>query len=114
MAQLRHDYQQFREANAEILVVAPDDPDDLRKYWQSESLPFPGLADPEHRVANTYRQEVNLLKLGRMPALLIVDRDGDIVYQHYSASMSDIPANADVLRTLTKLNAEAADAARAG
>ena len=68
MAQLRQDYQKFVARNAEILVVGPEDQSAFTRYWQKEDLPFIGLPDPDHRVANLYRQQVNLLKFGRMPA----------------------------------------------
>ena len=67
-------------------------------------MPFIGLPDPEHTVAEVYRQEVNLLKLGRMPAVLIVDRQGRIQYQHYGRSMSDIPPNSELFTVLDDLD----------
>ena len=102
--QLRQDYSQFTKRNTEVLVIAPDDPGDLKSFWISEALPFPALLDADHEVASRYRQEFNLLKLGRMPAMLIVDREGCIAYQHFGASMSDIPANAQILALLDRLN----------
>jgi peroxiredoxin len=67
-------------------------------------LPFIGLPDPAHVVANQYKQEVNLLKMGRMPALLVVDKAGRIRYAHYGHSMSDIPKNREILDLLEALN----------
>ena len=60
-------------------------------------MPFIGLPDLRSRVANQYEQEVNLFKLGRMPALFVIDLDGMIRYAHYGDSMSDIPPNEEVL-----------------
>lgn len=57
-------------------------------------------------MANQYKQEVNLLKLGRMPALLVVDKQGHIRYAHYGHSMSDIPDNREILDLLDKINTE--------
>lgn len=107
MAQLRQDYPRFVERQAEVLVIGPDSPAAFRDYWQAERLPFPGLADPDHTVAKLYRQEVNLLRLGRMPAQLLVDKQGRIRYQHYGHSMADIAINAEVLTLLEQLNQEA-------
>ena len=78
----------------------------FKRYWESEHLPFSGLPDPSHTVASQYRQEVNLLKLGRMPALLAVDKAGRIRYAHYGRSMSDIPDNREILDLLDALNSE--------
>mgnify|MGYP001813410223 CR=1 FL=1 len=104
MAQLRQDYQKFVELDAEIVVVGPDGAGAFKDYWQKEELPFVGLADPAHTVAKRYGQEVKLLKWGRMPALLVVDKDGQVAYKHYGGSMSDIPPNPQILSILDGLN----------
>ena len=104
MAQLRQDYAQFTARDAEILVVSPEDLKAVQSFWLRERLPFPGLADPDHRVANLYGQEVSLLKLGRMPELAIVDRSGVIRYAHHASSMSDIPTTKTLLDVLDQLN----------
>jgi peroxiredoxin Q/BCP len=104
MAQLRQDYQEFIEHDAEVVVVGPEDQAAFREYWERESLPFVGLADPEHNVASEYGQEVKLLRLGRMPALVVVGKDGRIHYQHYGDSMRDIASNKEVLAVLHSLN----------
>ena len=106
MAQLRQDYNAFVEQEAEILVVGPENRQAFVDYWQKEELPFVGLPDPDHTVANRYGQEVKLLKLGRMPALLVVDKEGQIRYKHYGNSMSDIPPNEEILDLLRKLQQE--------
>jgi len=105
MAQLRLDYEAFRSRGAEILVIGPDGPDAFRRFWEENQIPFVGLADPKHKVANVYRQKVNLAKFGRMPALYLVDREGRIRFEHHGQSMSDIPENADVLKLLDEVNA---------
>jgi peroxiredoxin Q/BCP len=103
---LRQDHGQFTARDAEILTICPEDMDEVRAYWQRERLPFVGLADPGHEVADRYGQEVNLLKLGRMPALVVIDRAGKVRYEHHAAWMSDIPDNQTVLDVLDQLNAE--------
>jgi peroxiredoxin len=67
-------------------------------------LHYVGLPDPEHQVADLYDQQVKLLKLGRMPALIIIDKSGQIRYRHYGDSMRDIPANDEILALLDQLN----------
>jgi peroxiredoxin len=107
MAQLRQDYQEFVKRDAEIVVVGPEQPDAFQRYWDTEHLPFVGLPDPDHRVARLYGQQVRLLKLGRMPALVVVDKQGRVIYQHHGNSMSDIPENARILALLDDLNRDA-------
>jgi peroxiredoxin Q/BCP len=103
MAQLRQDYEQFVQRGAEILVVGPEGPEVFARYWEAERLPFVGLPDPEHVVLKRYGQEVNLFKLGRMPAQAIVDREGVVRWIHYGHSMSDIPSNEELLALLEGL-----------
>ena len=104
MAQLRQEYYKFVARDAEIVVVGPEDRSAFRIYWENERLPFVGLPDPDHSVANRYGQEVKLLKMGRMPALVVVGKDGAIHYQHYGHSMQDIPSNREIVALLGCLN----------
>ncbi len=107
MAQLRQDYEQFVARDAEIMVIGPEKPDAFARYFAANDLPFIGLPDPDHRVLKQYGQEVNLFKLGRMPAQVLVDRNGIARYVHYGHSMQDIPANAELLALLDGLAQEA-------
>ena len=106
MAQLRQDYSRFTERDAEIMVVGPDNMDAFAAYWKKEALPFVGLADPDHTVADLYGQQVKLLKLGRLPALMVIDKQGQIRFKHYGNSMSDIVSNSDLLAVLDEINAD--------
>jgi peroxiredoxin Q/BCP len=106
MAQLRQDYQKFVDRDAEIVVVGPDSKQAFVDYWQKEELPFVGLADPTHTVAKRYGQEVKLLQLGRMPALMVIDKVGQVAHTHYGGSMQDIPPNPALLAILDRLNQE--------
>jgi len=104
MAQLRRDYEQFVARDAKVVVIGPEDQKAFQDYWQKENLPFVGLADPTHTVANRYGQEVSLLKLGRMPALMVIDKAGEVRFQHHAGAMFDIPPNRQVLALLDELN----------
>jgi peroxiredoxin Q/BCP len=106
MAQLRHDYQEFLNRHAQVIVVGPEDAAAFQMYWNQHKLPFIGLPDAEASVLKLYGQEVNLFKLGRMPAQVIVDRAGTARFVHYGHSMADIPENAEVFEMLDLLNAE--------
>jgi peroxiredoxin Q/BCP len=97
---LRLDYGKFQECEAEIIALGPDGPNAFRRFWQQEDMPFIGLADIRSATADRYYQEVNLLKLGRMPAVFVIDKHGYIRYAHYGDSMADIPSNDEVLKVL--------------
>ena len=106
MAQLRQDYHQYQARQAEIIAVGPEDAQAFTAYWRDNELPFVGLPDPDHSVLKLYGQEIDLFKLGRMPAQVIVDKRGIARYVHYGHSMSDIPENDELLALLDGLNAE--------
>lgn len=110
MAQLRQDYEEFVARDAEIVVVGPDDARAFQEYWRKENLPFVGLAAPTHQVANRYGQEVKLLRFGRMPALMVIDKAGQVRHTHYGGAMSDIPPSGEILAVLDQLTQEGSDA----
>ena len=68
MAQLRQDYEKFVERNAEVVAVGPEDVESFSYFWRQERMPFIGIPDHKHVVANLYGQKVDPFKLGRMPA----------------------------------------------
>lgn len=105
MAQLRQDYVEFSKRQTQVIVVGPEDARAFAAYFEKESLPFIGLPDPKASVLKLYGQEVNLFKLGRMPAQVIVDKAGIARFVHYGHDMADIPVNAEVLALLDELNA---------
>ncbi|GAB4428862.1 MAG: hypothetical protein Kow0031_09200 [Anaerolineae bacterium] len=104
---MRLDYQQFIDRQSEIVVVSPEAAPAVSRYWQKEQFPFVALPDPDHNIANSYGQQVKLLKLGRLPALMVIDRHGLVRYRHYGSSMRDIPENSELLSVLDELNREA-------
>jgi len=105
MAQLRQDYGKFVQRDTEVVVVGPENAKAFAAYWAQEKLPFVGLPDPKYSVLKLYGQEVSLFKLGRMPAQVIVDKQGWVRYAHYGHAMSDIPEDDELLALLDGLNA---------
>ena len=93
---------------AKVIVLGPDKAAAFEQRWQSEGFPFAGLPDPEHSVLELYGQQVKLLRLGRMPAQVLVDRQGVVRFAHYGSSMSDIPEPREIMRSLDALNAATA------
>ena len=106
MAQLRRDFEKFEAENTVILVVGPENSAAFAKYWEENNLPFIGLPDPKHSVLKLFGQEVKLFKLGRMPAQVIIDKEGIARYAHYGHSMSDIPKNKELLDIIREINKE--------
>ena len=106
MAQLRQDIDKFDAADTEVVVIGPEGQDAFEKYFVENNLPFIGLPDPDHSVLKLYGQEVKIFKFGRMPAMVVVDKQGVVRFVHYGKAMSDIPQNEEVLDTLWELNQE--------
>jgi peroxiredoxin Q/BCP len=104
MAQLRQDYAEFLARDIEVVVVGPENAKSFANYFAKESLPFVGLPDPKASVLKLYGQEVNLFKLGRMPAQVLIDKLGVARFVHYGHSMSDIPENAELLALGDEIN----------
>ena len=109
MAQLRQDYPQFVSRNTEIIAIGPETTKAFADWWHEHKMPFIGIADPEHIIANMYGQQVKLIKLGRMPASLVIDKDGAIRFKHFGESMSDIPLSQEMLTLIDDLNKEATE-----
>lgn len=104
MAQLRQDYPAIRARDAEVVVVGPEGVEQFRKHWESEAYPFVGIPDPNHNIADLYGQQVRLLKWGRLPALVVVDRAGTIRYQQHGDSMQDFAPSEELLAVLDEIN----------
>ncbi len=104
MAQLRQDYEKFQQRQTEIIVIGPENAAAFARYFDEHDLPFIGLPDPTHRVLKLYGQEVNLFKLGRMPAQVLIDKNGIVRFVHYGHSMADIPSNLELIELLDELN----------
>jgi peroxiredoxin Q/BCP len=100
MAQLRQDEESFAKRNVAVLIIGPDGPRAFKRFWEEQNMPFIGLADIGSKVSDLYQQEVNILKLGRMPAVFVVDEEGKIRFIHYAQHMADIPSNAQILAVL--------------
>jgi len=103
MAQLRQDHGEFVKRETKVIVVGPENAVAFTKYWRENDLSFIGLPDPLASVLKLYGQEVNLFKLGRMPAQVIIDIDGVARYVHYGHSMSDIPENSELFELLDNI-----------
>jgi peroxiredoxin len=60
--------------------------------------------DESKIIPKLLKQQVKMWKGGRMPGLLIIDKQGIIQYAYYSDSMKDIPGNEEILNELKKIN----------
>jgi peroxiredoxin len=103
MVQLHQGYGEFEKRDTEIVVVGPEKKKAFADFWARHGLPFIGLPDPRHTVLKRFGQEVNLFKLGRMPAQVLIDKEGTVRFAHYGHSMTDIPPNQEILGLLDEM-----------
>lgn len=101
---MRQDHQQFVDLDVIILVIGPEDASKFADYFGENQLPFAGLPDPEHRVLKLYGQEIKIFKFGRMPAQILVDKEGIVRFVHYGDSMRDIPSNKEILALVDRMD----------
>jgi peroxiredoxin Q/BCP len=102
---LRDDIERFRELGAQVVAVAPDTVDGVARYLARNPLPYPVVADPDHRVFDAYDVQSRLASLGQRPALFVVDRDGVVRYDAVGTQQWQIPTNDEVIAVLRSLAA---------
>ncbi|MFD1646729.1 peroxiredoxin family protein [Haloarchaeobius litoreus] len=112
-------YGEFRERDAIVASVLPEDRERAAEWQSSYDLPYPLLADPEAVASDAYDQPVRFGILGRfsdflgrMPEVVVVDcRDGPptVAWSYAGESTFDRPTIDDILAELDRLR-EAAPA----
>ena len=106
MAQLSLDYEEFVSRNTDIIVIGPEDQEQFAAFWDPAQMPFPGIPDPEHTIADLYGQVDDPLKFGRNPVIVVIDINGRIRFEHFGQGAGDIVENKQLLELLDGLNKE--------
>jgi len=99
MAQLRHDYEQFKALNTDIWVMVPNGPKMIQRHVDEFHPPYTILTDKGAKVASLYFQVKQFFLIGT-PTVFAVDRGGIIRYAHYASSVVEEPDNANALAEL--------------
>jgi thioredoxin-dependent peroxiredoxin len=81
--EFRDAYDVFRDRGAEVLGVSPDDVASHGKFKTKYGLPFPLLADPDHKVAEDYgvwteRNRHGKKYMGINRSTFIIDPEGNV------------------------------------
>lgn len=104
MAQLRHDYDEFKALNAEVLVIVPNGPKMIERHVESNGTPNPILSDKGARVAEAYgigtRRAALIGFTALKPGVFLVDTTGHVIYTNYVASYIKEPDNREPLGVL--------------
>jgi peroxiredoxin Q/BCP len=98
----------YRDANAVVLGVSPDEPKDLRKFADKFGLAFTLLGDADHSVADAYGTWVEKNRYGKTywgnsRSTFLIDPEG--VVRHVIPSVKPETHDADVLQALGELSA---------
>lgn len=102
---MRKDITKFEEVDGYLYPILADKESNAIKMEQKYARKkYPIFYDKEKEIPDLLNQEVKLLKLGRMPGLLVIDKDGIIQYAYYGENMHDIPKNEEILEVLKKIN----------
>ncbi len=102
MMQLHQDIQKFEDLKIKVVVVCPENMVRVEKFVAKQPLEFDLVADPQHVIADRFKQQVKIFKLGRMPAQIILDKDDKHVFEHYASSMTNIIENNVILSAIKK------------
>ena len=103
-AHLRKDYDKFQALDGYLYPILADNEDNAKKMEAKYSRKYPIFFDKKKKVPKMLKQQVRWRKLGRMPGLLIIDKNGIIQYAYYSDNMHDIPENEELLKILKNIN----------
>lgn len=118
-------YEKFKKAGAEVLVVLPG-PSDVAGYLRqvgangdppepSFSVPFPIVTDPDFSASRAFGVPY---KAGRgpmfvsQPAAFVVGKDGTVLFAHHGRDPSDRPQLSTILGVLAGADAARPDPAR--
>lgn len=101
---MAYKYEEYQAVDTELVPILVDNLEHAqemeRKYARSK---FPIFYDQSNSIAKTLNQQVVWWKLGRMPGMLLVDKQGIIQFAYYSDSMADIPKHEDVMDVLQEI-----------
>ncbi len=87
----RDNYPTFQEANAVVLAISPDAPEDLAKWKAKQSFPYPLLADPDHAVSEAYgvwgeKKMYGKSYMGINRSHFVIDQAGKLADVQYKVS----------------------------
>lgn len=82
---------------ARVVAVGPDSAEDFRRTWQALGLSFTGIPDPTGALLDALQQENIWWRLGRMPLVQVLGRNGTVHWAHSGAAMWDLPPVTQIL-----------------
>lgn len=105
MAQLRQDYQKFKDLDSEVVVIVPNGPKMIERHINRHGTPYPILSDKGAKVTAQYGIDARQAVLLQVftPTVFLVDTSGVIRYASYGTSYITEPDNGEPLVVLAQL-----------
>ena len=104
MQDLNADADKFTALDSVVYPILADNEKGAKALAsECDECKIPIRFDRKKTVLKSLKQEVIISKLGRMPAVIIVDKKGMIQYAYFGESMPDIPPNPEILGILKGL-----------
>jgi peroxiredoxin len=102
---LREAHQQLTAGGAQIVAIAPDDIDGLKKHLATNAYPFTLLADSDGSVFDAYDVTSRMISLGQQPGLFVIDRTGKVAFDAIGNQQWDLVRPDQLAAELKKLGA---------
>ncbi len=98
MVRLHQEKDFLKSKNVNLVVIVPENEAGLTKYLNNTSINLNFVSDSKHTIADKYHQAVKFLKLGRMPAQILLDKDLNVVYEHHASNMKDVVLESEIFK----------------
>lgn len=87
----RDQYPRIQDANAVVLGLSPDSPEELLKWKQEEHFPYDLLSDPDHAVLETWgawgeKESYGKTTMGVIRSHWIIDENGRVADEQIKVS----------------------------
>jgi len=88
---LRDAFPQFKDVNATVLGISPDQPDALKKWQDDENLPYDLVSDPDHKILEQWgawgeRSMYGKKYMGVIRSHWVIDANGKIIDEQLKIS----------------------------
>jgi peroxiredoxin len=94
LRELAESYEEYRQLNAEILVVITSELEQLSQLKNVLKLPFPLLSNPDASVLDSYAEGGIAARLEF--AVLIADRWGELFSKTIGSEIKNLPAETEI------------------
>ena len=91
---MRDNYPRFQDANAIVLGISPDEPEDNLKWKQKQNLPYDLLSDPEHKILEAWGAWGEKAMFGKkydgvIRSHWVIDANGTLIDQQLNVKPED-------------------------